>query len=150
MLTLLILMTGLMAGIYFTFSVFVMKALNELSPAQAGEAMNKINDVIVNTAFLPVFFISTLWYAGLIVWSFADWQQLQSVLEISAAVIYIAGMFGITVFGNVPLNNSLRLSADEKALSKRWGQYYRAWVPLNHIRMMSCIFSCVLLILSSG
>ncbi len=69
MLILLVVLTGLMAGVYFTFSVFVMKSLNELPAFQAAQAMNKINDVIVNTLFLPIFFGSTLWYAGVIIWT---------------------------------------------------------------------------------
>ena len=151
MLILLIVMTGLMGGIYFTFSVFVMKALNQLPPLQAGEAMNKINDVIINTLFLPVFFISTLWHAGLIVWCFADWKNPQSTIMITAALLYIVGMFGVTVFGNVPLNNKLKFSIDKKdeqSLIQSWKEYYQPWARLNHLRMTSCIFSCALLTLA--
>ncbi len=151
MIVLLIVMTGLMAGIYFAFSVFIMESLAQLPALQGARAMNKINDVIINTLFLPVFFGSTLWYAGLIVWSFADWQQTRSVLIISAAIIYIAGMFLVTAFGNVPLNNRLKESeSSETALGHCWSKYLQQWTRLNHLRMLSCMASCTLLALAQS
>ncbi|NHN36173.1 DUF1772 domain-containing protein [Pseudomaricurvus alcaniphilus] len=151
MLTLLIVLTGLMAGIYFAFSVVIMKALRKLPPLQAAQAMNKINDVIVNTAFLPIFFGSTLWYAGLIVWSFADWQRGSSALVISAAVIYIIGMFVVTAFGNVPLNNKLKECADsDSRLVACWNEYQQSWTRLNHLRTLSCMAACGVLTIAQA
>lgn len=149
MIILLIVMTGLMAGIYFAFSVFIMKSLAELPAIQAAETMNKINDVIVNTLFLPVFFGSTLWYAGLIVWSLADWQTGSSLLVVVAALAYIFGMFIVTAFGNVPLNNKLKRSeANKSALTVFWNDYLHSWTYLNHIRTLSCIVACTILTMS--
>lgn len=149
MIVLLIVMTGLMAGIYFSFSVFIMKSLSELPALQAAQAMNKINDVIINTVFLPVFFGSTLWYAGLIVWSLANWQSGRSILVIIAALIYIIGMFFVTAFGNVPLNNKLNETAGtDSILVSFWHEYLHKWTQLNHLRMMSCIASCAVLTLA--
>jgi uncharacterized membrane protein len=148
MLILLILFTGLMAGIYFAFSVFIMKALGQLPPTNGAQAMNKINDVIVNTGFLPLFFGSTLWYAGLVIWTITDWQGQASVLFIISALIYIIGMFFVTAFGNVPLNNQLKSLEDRNGeLEDFWNVYLRTWLNLNHIRTLSCISSCTLLIL---
>ncbi len=146
---LLIVMTGLMAGIYFAFSVFIMKSLAELPVIQAAKAMNKINNVIVNTLFLPVFFGSTLWCAGLIVWSIADWQTGSSLLVVVAALVYIFGMFIVTAFGNVPMNNKLQgCESNEALLVAYWSKYQHSWTQLNHIRTISCIASCAILVAS--
>lgn len=146
MITLLILMTGLMAGIYFAFSVFIMKSLAELPSLQAAQTMNKINDVIINTLFLPIFFGSTLWYAGLITWSFINWQNGQSIWVVVAAVIYIGGMFSVTAFGNVPLNNQLKaLEGEDSALVLFWAEYLHRWTRLNHLRTISCMLSFTLM-----
>lgn len=149
MIVLLIVISGLMAGLYFAFSVVIMKSLAELPALDGAKAMNKINDVILNTVFMPLFFGSTLWFAGLIVWSFADWQEGRSMIEVSAAVIYIIGMFLVTAFGNVPLNNKLQQSEEnEQILILAWEEYLHKWTRLNHLRTLSCIASCAVLILA--
>ena len=149
MLILLIILTGLMAGIYLAFSAVIIRSLNELPALHAAQAMNKINDVIVNTIFLPIFFGSTLWYAGLIVWTFADWQSETSGLIILAALIYIVGMFLVTAFGNVPMNNKLKaIESNETLLVDYWKKYQYSWSRLNHIRTLSCTIAFAFLIAS--
>ena len=146
MLIALVILVGLMAGTYFSFSVFMMRSLAQLPVLEGARAMNKINDVIVNTTFLPIFFGSTLWMAGLVVWQFADWNDNASSLIIASALIYIVGMFGVTAFGNVPLNNALKRSENnEHALAQCWSVYQQKWNKLNHIRTASCIVACGLL-----
>ena len=146
MITLLIVMTGIMAGIYFAFSVIVMKSLSELPSLQAAQAMSKINEVIINTLFLPMFLVSTLGYVGLSLWSLAYWQQERSILIIMAALIYFVGMFLVTAFGNVPLNNKLKeCGANESRLISVWADYRQRWTQLNHIRTISCTTACALL-----
>lgn len=47
--------SGLMAGLFFVFSVCVMQALSRLPPEQGIAAMNAINVVIQNPLFLIAF-----------------------------------------------------------------------------------------------
>jgi uncharacterized membrane protein len=149
MITVLIVMTGIMAGIYFAFSVVIMTSLAELPKPHGAKVMNEINDVILSTAFMPLFFISTFWFALLIPWSLVDWQEGQSLLEVCAAVVYIIGMFFVTAFGNVPLNNKLKLSEkDTFSLQQSWDEYLIKWTRLNHIRTLSSIAACAILVLA--
>lgn len=149
MIVLLIVMTGLMAGIYFAFSVVIMKLLAELPTISGAKVMNKINDVILNTVFMPLFFLSTLLCVGVIIWSLTSWHEGRSVLEVSAAFIYIIGMFGVTAFGNVPLNNKLKRSErNEETLALVWKEYLHKWTKLNHLRAISCVVSTVMLIVA--
>jgi uncharacterized membrane protein len=48
--------SGLVAGIFFAFSNFVMKALARVPPAQGIAAMQSINVVVLNRWFFAVFF----------------------------------------------------------------------------------------------
>jgi uncharacterized membrane protein len=149
MLILLVVLTGLMAGIYLAFSAIIMKSLGDLAAVQAAQVMNTINDVILKTIFMPIFFGSTLWYAGLILRSVADWKIGISGLQVAAALIYIVGMFLVTAFGNVPHNNALKQSAhDDSALQAYWQTYMERWTHLNHIRTISCILACGALMIS--
>ena len=46
---------GLMAGLFFTFSNFVMKGLGNLSPVKGIAAMQSINLAVLNPLFLTIF-----------------------------------------------------------------------------------------------
>ena len=48
--------SGVVAGIFFAFSNFVMKALARVPPAQGIAAMQSINVVVLNRWFFAVFF----------------------------------------------------------------------------------------------
>jgi uncharacterized membrane protein len=51
--------TGLMAGVFFAFSAFVMKALARLPIAQGIQAMQSINVTAVTPVFMAALFGST-------------------------------------------------------------------------------------------
>ena len=147
--TIAIVMAGVMAGIYFSFSVFVMKALANLPAPEGAKAMNEINEVIVKTLFLPLFFGSTLLITGAGFWHLFYWQDGRSLMVVMAAIMYLFGMFGVTVLGNVPLNNRLKKSEEsEQVLVQFWAKYFLQWTRLNHVRTISCIAACALLVLS--
>lgn len=142
----LVIATALMAGIYFSFSVVVVKALAHRPGREGADAMNQINEVILKTSFMPLFFASSLLYAGLLLWSVFFSNTVQADL-IAASLFYLIGMFGVTAFGNVPLNNRLKQSADDAdQLLSNWRRYTRVWVKLNHLRTLSCVAALVLLI----
>jgi uncharacterized membrane protein len=46
---------GLIAGVFFAFSAFVMKALGRLPPAEGIAAMQSINIAVINPVFLTAF-----------------------------------------------------------------------------------------------
>jgi len=140
---------GVMAGIYFTFSVVIMKALAQLPALQGAQAMNRINTVIVRTLFMPLFFGSTVLMAGLGLWQLLHWQGADSLLMLMASVLYVVGMFVVTAFGNVPLNNRFQDSTGtDEALAHGWAVYLGDWTRLNHIRTVSCLLACVLVLVA--
>ncbi len=47
--------SGLMAGLFFTFSNFAMKALLKLPPSSGAAAMQSINITIINPWFPAIF-----------------------------------------------------------------------------------------------
>lgn len=145
MILVLSLATGLMAGIYFTFSFVVINALKLMPNNEGARAMNRINDVIVKTVFMPLFFISTICYAGLLLKGVIFTSASQPNF-IWASVMYLVGMFGVTVFGNVPLNNKLkRCTNDTHGLATAWDEYGRNWLALNHVRVFSCVIAFIFL-----
>ena len=51
---------GLLAGLYFAFSTFIMTALGRIGQVSGIMAMNAINAVIVQSLFMPLFLGTTL------------------------------------------------------------------------------------------
>jgi uncharacterized membrane protein len=148
MLSVLIVMYGLMAGVYFTFSVFVMRSLATLNPLNGARAMIAINEIIVKTLFLPIFFGSTVLSVVLMTQVFLSENSNDAGLIYLASCIYIVGMFLVTILGNIPMNNQLRDSAaNNQQLSAYWQYYLIAWTRLNHIRFLSCTIAMMLLCL---
>ncbi|WP_245350551.1 hypothetical protein [Bradyrhizobium sp. UFLA03-84] len=58
---------GLLAGLYFAFSAFVMTALGRIDQAAGISAMNAISVDILRSLFMPVFLGTTLSCAVLVV-----------------------------------------------------------------------------------
>ena len=79
---------GLMAGVYFAFSGFIMRSLDQLGASQAADAMNAINEVILRSWFMVLFFGSTLLYAALAGFAMFD-ADLRSVCSLVTLVMSI-------------------------------------------------------------
>ena len=135
---------GLMAGVYFAFSGFIMRAFDQLGTAKATEAMNAINEVILHSWFMILFFGTTPLYAMLSVYAVFDTSLEGRWLLFATGLIYVSGMFLCTVFFNVPLNNRLAESSnDESTKPDIWTLYFKQWTRWNHLRSV-----CSLLVLA--
>ncbi len=139
---------GIMAGVYFTFSAFAMRAFAELGDEAGARAMQVINRMILKSAFLPLFFASTLSCAVLLALGLLGFGGDKAMLMASGGGVYVVGMFVVTVIGNVPLNDRLEaVEAGTEEGAEMWRIYLSNWTPFNHIRTLACIASLVLLAL---
>ena len=86
---------GLMAGLFFVFSVSVMKALAQMSPHEGMKAMQLINRTILNRVFLSTFFGTALMCASATAVSAIQCQP-GYVWAIAGAVLYLVGGFLVT------------------------------------------------------
>ncbi len=136
---------GLMAGVYFAFSAFIMKSFDQLGAARAADAMNAINEVILRSWFMILFFGSTLLYAALAGYAVFDNDLAGRWWLFAAGVIYIVGMFGCTAVFNVPLNNRLaQAGGSVETGAEFWPHYLRYWTRWNHLRAVSSLLALVL------
>ena len=138
---------GFIGGVYFAFSFFVMHSLNKHNPSEAIKIMNSINQVILKSPFIILFFFSS--FIALVL--FID--NLISKTLISdqgfASLIFVVGMFLCTALKNVPLNRKLNDFNDSKNDPEtEWMYYYKHWLKWNHVRTASCFISMLLLVLS--
>jgi uncharacterized membrane protein len=142
---LLVICSSLMAGIYLTFSLVIMRSLAQL-PREAGiGAMNAINRHIVKTAFMPLFFGSTVLALLMLLTGLWYFDAPGAHHAIISGGLYVAGMFLVTAFGNVPLNNQLdKISGHEPEAESIWQHYLSRWTALNSLRAAACLatFAC--------
>jgi uncharacterized membrane protein len=133
---------GLVAGVFFAFSNFVMKALGQLPAEQGVAAMQRINVVVLNPAFLALF-VGTAAVAGLCAaGALLTWGSMRSMLLLAAALLYLVGCFGVTAAFNVPRNERLaRLDAGSAAAVAYWPAYLREWLLWNHVRTVAAVAS---------
>jgi uncharacterized membrane protein len=133
---------ALLGGVYFAFSVFIMKALEQAGTAGI-VAMKSINAVILRSWFMPLFFTTTLASAILGVIGFLEIPEPLGIYLAAGGIIYFAGMFLVTVLFNVPLNNALAAAGEEN-----WVRYLSRWTTWNHVRTVSCVVAAALFILA--
>ncbi len=145
-----ILTTALMAGLFFAWSVSVMPGLKRLGDREFMLSMQAMNRAIQNPIFLSCFM-------GVLVLSAAScWLQFEKPLPqsyywlVAASLVYLIGVFGVTIFGNIPLNNALDALdvARENAsgLSAFRNNFEAKWNTLNNIRTLASVISVSLLV----
>ena len=136
---------GLMAGIYFAFSAFIMNSLARIAPQAGIAAMNAINSEIVKSLFMPLFIGTTLTAASLAVLAVLRWSEPNSGALFAGGVLYVAGMFVVTAVLNVPLNDALAAS-DPASIegATLWTTYLRDWTWWNHVRTLAALGASLL------
>jgi uncharacterized membrane protein len=140
---------GLVAGIFFAFSAFIMTALGRLPPEGGISAMQSINVAVLNPMFLFVFFGTAVAALILAVAAFAGWSPSQSPCLLAGALLYLAGTIFVTMAFNVPLNNRLAAGGAKSAEGASvWKTYLSAWTAWNHVRTIAALVACALFILA--
>lgn len=138
---------GVMAGVYFAFSVFVMRALAELELPGGMLAMRSVNRVIMRSAFLPLFLVSSVACLVLLAIALLRAGEPGAWPMAAGGAVYLVGMLLVTMRGNVPLNNALE-AADPATPEGAavWDRFLRPWTVWNHIRTAACLVSLALFI----
>jgi uncharacterized membrane protein len=138
---------GIVGGIFYAFSSFVMSALGRIPHAHGIEAMNSINVTVINPIFMLVFMGTALLSLVLGGASLFWWDHTSAKLILLASLLYFVGCFGTTMLFNVPLNN--QLAAVEPAQSSAlWMHYQQVWTAWNHVRTAAAIASSALFTLA--
>lgn len=138
--------SGLVAGIFFAFSNFVMGALNRLQPSQSIAAMQAINVTVLNPLFFSVFFGTGAVCLLVIIFSLLSWNPPSAIFLISGSLLYVIGTIFVTMRCNVPLNNALvKLKTGSADDAKLWNDYYTQWTYWNHVRTAAALMAAILL-----
>jgi uncharacterized membrane protein len=133
---------GIVAGIFFTFSVFMMRALDRLPAAQGISAMQSINKTIINPLFMLAFMGTALVSVGLGIVGALRLDRPEGKWLLAGAALYLVGSFLVTIAYNVPRNDTLDTFDPTSAEAARyWATYVTEWTRANHVRTIASIGS---------
>ncbi len=145
------LLTGLSAGLCFTWTNAITTGVGRLDDSDYLQAFQHMNRTILNPLFFLVFFGPILLSIGSV---YFNWMNHASIiwLLVAAAVLYFFGVFIVTVVGNVPLNELLDKtnipnSTDEELTSLR-EMFENKWNNLHLIRTICSLLSFILMLIS--
>jgi len=136
---------GLIGGVFFAFSNFVMKALAGAAAHQGVAAMQRINVLVLNPLFLGAFLGTALLGLACVTIAAFAWTTPKSFLLVGSGLTYVIGSFGVTMGFNVPRNERLaRLKPDSPEAATYWPVYVREWLFWNHVRTVASLASAAL------
>jgi uncharacterized membrane protein len=96
---------------------------------------------------MPFFMGTTITSAALAAVAVLRWGQPGALVTLAGGVLYVVGMFGVTLVCNVPLNNALAtVDASGPAGAALWGRYLKEWTLWNHARTIACTTASALYI----
>ena len=139
---------GLVAGVYYGFSVAVNPGLARLPDAAYIAAMQAINDVIVNPLFAASFFGAPL-LLPLAAALHAGWPFTWRFRLLAAATgVFWVGSLGVTVAGNIPLNDALAAfplaTATPAQAAAARAHFAGPWTQWHNVRAVASTLACAL------
>jgi uncharacterized membrane protein len=131
---------GLIAGVFFAFSSFVMKALARLAPAEGITAMQSINVVVLNPWFLGVSIGTAGVCAAAIVAAVFRWDDPVAGYRLAGGALYLVGTIAVTRLFNIPRNEMLAaVRPTDSDAAERWTRYVSGWTAWNHVRTAAAL-----------
>jgi len=126
---------GLVAGVFFAFSTFVMKALARLPSGEGIAAMQSINVVVLNPWFLGAFLGTAAACVLALISTLLRWHEPGAIYLFIGSVLYLVGSLLVTIVFNVPRNEALASVVPAAPNSASlWTGYVASWTAWNHVR----------------
>lgn len=140
-----LLFSGLIAGLLYSYSCSVNIGLKALPDESYLKAMQSINVAIQNPYFFSCF-VGLLLLFPLTAWGWYTKPLSPTFyLLLAASILYYIGVFGVTIFGNVPLNNQLAQfdisAASQNDISAMRLTFESAWNKYHFIRTVAAILA---------
>lgn len=141
-------LTALIGGLFYAYSCSVVLGLGKLSDTEYLKAMQNINREILN----PVFFMSFMGTVVLLPLStfLLRGQQPVFIFLLLATLAYLIGVFGVTVAGNVPMNDTLDKfdisGSTAEAIRQMRENFENRWNFFNNIRTIFSVISIIFVV----
>lgn len=139
---------GVVGGVLFGFSSFVMSALDRLPGDRAIEAMQSINRHATSPGFMTAMFGTAAVTTAVGLDSVRRLDDSDARLLTIGAASYLASLL-ITITYHVPRNGRLARHITPLADSSRiWNTFSAGWTAANHVRTAFAVAAAVLFIVA--
>ena len=140
-----IISSGLMAGLFFGWTVSVIPGLRRVPDETYITTMQDINRAIINPGFIIPFMGIPVVLGGAAIVHFRSGDTRRGWLLAAATLTYVLGVLGVTMDRNVPLNDALDAfdirSATQSALTDRRQNYETPWNSWHYLRTVANVAS---------
>jgi uncharacterized membrane protein len=135
--------SGLLGGVLFAFSSFVMPALRRIPAPQGISAMQSINRQATTFAFGALIAITVVLAVGVGLHAALRRDQPGAGWVVAGSISVLIAV-AITGALNVPRNDRLAtLDADTAEAAQYWTTFLTEWILANHLRTAFCIIAAV-------
>jgi uncharacterized membrane protein len=136
--------SGLMAGVFFAFSAFVMTALDRLPDRQALRAMQEINDAAPTPWFVVPWLGTAAVCVALVVISLRRRSETSAPYLLAGSALYLVGTV-VTFAYHIPKNDDLALvDPNSPGAASAWNDYQTPWTAWNHVRALAFLAAAIL------
>lgn len=142
-LALAILMFGIMAGFFWTYTINVNLATAQLDGATYARVQSLFNVNVRHALFFSFFFGSAVAAVLALILNYKHYRSPSFWLLASAALLYIFGIILFTKFVNLPLNYYTE-SWNPEQLPSDWEATRQSWNEANAWRVLSAALAFVL------
>jgi uncharacterized membrane protein len=140
---------GVIAGVFFAFSSFVMKGLARVPPAQGIASMQSVNAAALTPAFMTALFGTAAACLAVIVCSILGPHRPYSGYLLTGGMLYLLGAIGMTITFHVPRNQALdRVRPGSPDAAGHWNRYVTTWTAGNHVRAAAALAAAAILTLA--
>ena len=135
--------SGLVAGVFFAFSTFVMPAIRRRPAPAAIAVMQEINLAAPNPLFMLALLGTALTSVGVAVTAVVDLGEPFAPFALAGAALYLVTIV-LTATYHVPRNNALAgVDPDAGDAAEVWARYAAEWTRWNHVRTIAPLAAAV-------
>jgi uncharacterized membrane protein len=137
--------SGVVGGVLFAFSTFIMNALNRLPATQSISAMQAINKAAPNALFMTALFGTAAACVALAIAALFGRGNPATTYQLAGSALYLLAVV-VTIAYHVPRNNALAtLDPANVDAARHWPTYMSRWTAWNHVRATASIAGAAVL-----